>query len=105
MTRISIKYFLLLSFFLAACLPDHRTQKQSSTAAKAFVAVVDHVASLAATDKLQKLSDKESEKFHLVNVNALSLPSAQRDRVQHTSFSIITTASTYYPIRAPPNQA
>jgi hypothetical protein len=103
-TWASIKYFLLLSFLLAY-LPSQKAQQQNAAKARTFVVVVDHVASLAATEIAQKIADKESEDSHPLAYCDVLLPNAPVERIQHFSSPVIAYTAAYYPIRAPPFQA
>lgn len=86
------------------CLPGQNTHQQDSAKTKAFVVVVDHVQSLAASENAQK-ADKEAEDPHPLLYCDLVLPEALAERIQHFSSAILADTTAYYPIRAPPFQA
>lgn len=67
--------------------------------------VVDHVESLAATEIVQSVADKEGEDLHLIASCVFLLPTAPVERVAHFSSSVIADIAAHYPIRAPPVQA
>lgn len=99
--RISMKYFLFLSFFLAF-LPGQKTHDGAVAKSKEFVAVVDHVKTLAPAEHGKK---NDSEIEDLVPVIQGSLVLLQPDSVV-SHFRIPSFKSdplALYAIRGPPS--